>query len=59
MTTPDLCTRLDVTLGPDPRRVIVKHVRVPGYGVGASGYNTAVPSKNLDGGRIKQTRGSP
>ena len=24
MTTPDLCTRLDITLGPDPRRVIVK-----------------------------------
>jgi len=29
MTTPDLCTRLDVTLGPDPRRVIVK-LFVPG-----------------------------
>ena len=29
MTTPDLCTRLDVTLNPDPRRVIVK-LFVPG-----------------------------
>ena len=29
MTTPDLCTRLDITLHPDPRRVIVK-LFVPG-----------------------------
>lgn len=33
MTTPDLCTRLGITLHPDPRRVIVK-LFIPGEDAG-------------------------
>jgi hypothetical protein len=37
----------------------IRHVRAPAMASGASGYNTAVPSKNLDGGRIKTNPGQP